>query len=309
MLRLGAMRERQKTRYDSAFRHSLPICQTGLSGLRGSPTDNVVRTLSICIVTYLPAPAVLAATLASLEAALLRLQAERGYTATLWIVDNSPRYNQASMPRRIPGEVHTLHGQGNIGFGRGHNLCLDREGGVGELHLVLNPDVELAEDALVAAVNFMESHPDCVLLSPDARADDGARQYLCKRYPSVLDLALRGFAPAWLKRCFDKRLAGYEMRERDTSTVCWAPPIVSGCFMMLRGDTFRRLGGFDPRFFLYFEDFDLSLRAATLGRIAAAPSVRIVHHGEHAARKGWKHVVMFARSGIQFFNKHGWRLS
>lgn len=96
------MRERQKTRYDSAFRHSLPICQTGLSGLRGSPTDNVVRTLSICIVTYLPAPAVLAATLASLEAALLRLQAERGYTATLWIVGQfaplQPGFNATTHP-------------------------------------------------------------------------------------------------------------------------------------------------------------------------------------------------------------------
>jgi GT2 family glycosyltransferase len=268
-----------------------------------------VRTLSICIVTYLPAPAVLSATLASLETALLRLQAERGYTTTLWIVDNSPLRSLPAMPLRIAGQVHTLHGQGNIGFGRGHNLCLDQEDGVGELHLILNPDVELDEDALVAAVGFMDNHPDCVLLSPDARADDGTRQHLCKRYPSVLDLALRGFAPAWLRRLFDKRLASYEMREQDPATVCWAAPIVSGCFMMLRGDAFRRLGGFDPQFFLYFEDFDLSLRAATLGRIAAVPSVRIVHHGGHAARKGWKHVVMFARSGAQFFNKHGWRLS
>lgn len=264
--------------------------------------------LSVCIVTYFSAPATLRATLVSLEKALLRLQAERGYTAALWVVDNSPCCGPPSMPPRFPGQVHTINGQGNIGFGRGHNLCLDREGGIGEFHLVLNPDVELAEDALLAAVDFMQEHPDCVLLSPDARSDDGARQYLCKRYPAVLDLALRGFAPTWLKRVFRKRLAGYEMRERDPAAVFWAAPIVSGCFMMLRGDAFRRLRGFDPRFFLYFEDFDLSLRAATLGRLASVPSVRIVHHGGYAARKGWRHVLMFVRSGVQFFNKHGWRL-
>ena len=299
----------RKTHYYSALCHSFPLRRIGLLGNGPSPIDNVVRSLSVCIVTYFSAPATLWATLASLERALLHLHAERGYTAALWVVDNSPRYTLPTLPQRIPGQVHTIHGHGNIGFGRGHNLCLEREDGIGALHLILNPDVELAEDALVAAIDFMESHPDCVLLSPDARSGDGARQYLCKRYPSVLDLALRGFAPTWLKRLFSKRLAGYEMRERDPAAVFWAAPIVSGCFMMLRGDAFRRLCGFDPRFFLYFEDFDLSLRAATLGRIASVPSVRIVHHGGYAARKGWKHVVMFARSGVQFFNKLGWRLS
>lgn len=274
-----------------------------------SPIDTFVRSLSVCIVTYCSAPATLWATLASLERALLHLQAERGYTVALWIVDNSPRYNLPTMPRSLPGRVLTIHGHGNIGFGRGHNLCLEREDRIGEFHLVLNPDVELADDALVAAVDFMEDHPDCVLLSPDARSEDGTRQYLSKRYPSVLDLALRGFAPTWLKRLFSKRLARYEMRERDPAAVFWAAPIVSGCFMMLRGDAFRRLRGFDPQFFLYFEDFDLSLRAATLGRIACVPSVRITHHGGYASRKGWRHLVMFARSGVQFFSKHGWRWS
>ena len=277
-----------------------------------------VPFLSVCIVTYEPDPAVLAATLASLDAALSTLQAERGCTASVRIVDNSA----AAAPRlpaqrRFDGPLRLIHGQGNIGFGRAHNLCLAETDGVGELHLVLNPDVELAADALVAAVDFMREHEDCVLASPASRDEDGTPQHLCKRHPSVLDLALRGFAPAWLKRRFDARLARYEMREKagqeDESGAVTAGahrdvPIVSGCFMLLRGEAFRRLGGFDPRFFLYFEDFDLSLRAAGLGRIVHVPAIRIVHHGGHAARKGWKHIRMFARSGFQFFDKHGWKL-
>ena len=267
-----------------------------------------VLSLSTSIVTYVPDLAVLARTLASLDRALSSLQAERGCEVSICIVDNSPVFELQALEHGFTGHIRFIGGQGNVGFGRGHNLCLAAPEEVGDLHLILNPDVELAPDALVAAIDFMHAHPDCVLASPAASSDSGERLSLCKRYPSVLDLGLRGFAPRWLKRRFDARLAQYEMRSTCTDGVSWDIPIVSGCFMLFRGEALRRLDGFDPRFFLYFEDFDLSLRAARLGRLAYVPSIRIIHYGGHAARKGWKHVAMFARSGVQFFNKHGWKL-
>ena len=85
------------------------------------------------------------------------------------------------------------------------------------------------------------------------------------------------------------------------------PPIVSGCFMLLRTPVLKQLGGFDPRYFLYFEDFDLSIRAARMTRIAYVPSVRITHLGGQAARKGLKHVRMFITSAYKFYSRHGWR--
>ncbi|WES91767.1 glycosyltransferase [Aeromonas hydrophila] len=90
-------------------------------------------------------------------------------------------------------------------------------------------------------------------------------------------------------------------------TCCGDPPIVSGCFMLFRTDVLQLLGGFDPRFFLYFEDFDISLRAGKISRIAYVPQVKVVHHGGHASRKGWRHIWMFGRSMVTFFNIHGWR--
>jgi GT2 family glycosyltransferase len=69
----------------------------------------------------------------------------------------------------------------------------------------------------------------------------------------------------------------------------------------------RAVGGFDERYFLYFEDFDLSLRLGEHGRLVFEPAMRIVHHGGYAARKGLRHVRYFLRSGIRFFNDHGWR--
>lgn len=76
--------------------------------------------------------------------------------------------------------------------------------------------------------------------------------------------------------------------------------IVSGCFMLFRTDALKALGGFDERYFLYFEDFDLSLRAQKLGRVVYYPGVRIQHYGGGAGRKGWRHIKMFLRSALTF---------
>lgn len=280
------------------------------SGAAGGAEPNGRPGLSVSIVVFRPDVALLEATLASLRQAIARARGAFD-TAELTLVDNGE--DRGSDPAALQAVARTLDeagvatrvlaGHGNVGYGSGHNLALDR---VGRLHLVLNPDVEIAPDALAAATAFMQAHPDCGLLSPAAFGPDGTRQFLCKRYPTVLDLLLRGFAPQALRRRFAVRLDRYEMRDAIGDAVAWDPPIVSGCFMLFRGSVFRELGGFDPRFFLYFEDFDLSLRAGRIARLAYVPTVRIVHHGGDAARKGLRHVGMFARSAFAFFSKHGW---
>ncbi|WP_178090050.1 glycosyltransferase family 2 protein [Plesiomonas shigelloides] len=195
----------------------------------------------------------------------------------------------------------------NPGFGIAHNHAI-RYGEEFRYHLILNPDLDVAPDALKSALEFMEQHPECGLLTPYATWGDGQVQRLCKRYPTVLDLFLRGFMPKFFRDLFAKRLSHYEMSDTlNDKDVYWDPPIVSGCFMLFRTEVLKKVGGFDPRFFLYFEDFDISLRTAKVSRIAYVPQVKVVHHGGHASRKGWRHIKMFGRSMITFFNIHGWR--
>lgn len=260
--------------------------------------------LSTAIVAYNPDTKLLSAVLDSLRRALI----EAGFAADspVHLIDNGGLPPRLEESVALPGlRVH--RGHGNLGFGRGHNLVLPEL--ESDLHLVLNPDAILEPDALARARDFLSANADCGLLVPEVRGPDGSRQYLCKRYPSVLDLVLRGFAPGWLRGRFARRLTRYEMRECDGTRVVWNPPIVSGCFMLWRTPILKRLNGFDPGYFLYFEDFDLSLRAAEITQIAYVPQVRIVHSGGHAARKGLRHQGHFLRSAVRFFSRHGWRIA
>jgi GT2 family glycosyltransferase len=270
--------------------------------------------LSATIVTFHPDPALLQRALRSLGGAIERAQA-RGLvsSAHVFVVDNG---DQASLDdsRAAAGAfaasssaLEVVHGHGNVGYGRANNLVLPRL--ESDVHLVMNPDVELDEEAIAAGIEALQSDDRIGLVAPDVRGSGGERQYLCKRYPSVWVLFLRGFAPPALRRACAATLDRYEMRDVLNARTYAPVPLASGCFMLVRTALFRTLGGFDPRFFMYFEDYDLSLRVGREAQVAFVPAARIVHHGGEAARKGPRHVSWFLRSAWRFFATHGWKIA
>jgi GT2 family glycosyltransferase len=275
-------------------------------------------TLTVSIVTYRPDLALLDRTLRTLAASLVAAR-EQGFmrAANVVLIDNTGTRASATAVVKVARDIfrdadvtmNYLHGHANIGYGAAHNLVM--HGGNTHFHLVLNPDVELAVDALPRAFRYLGDHAEIGALAPSSHREDGSREYVCKRYPTVLDLALRGFAPGVLRHLFRKRLDRYELRDLvdrvaigETITPI---PVMSGSFMFVRRKAIDATGGFDPGFFLYFEDFDWSVRLNRVVRTAYVPSVQIVHHGGGASKKGPRHVVYFFRSATRFFNKHGWR--
>lgn len=225
------------------------------------------------------------------------------------IVDNAAHEDGErfrSIFARLPGvdSKRLLCPDENLGYGRAHNLCMHQGG---DFHLILNPDVYLAEDAIFQGLQHLLSDKHCVLVAPTGVDQQQQPLFLAKRFPSVLDLALRGFAPQFIKQVFNKRLSHYQYTEQQTQTAPYPIQIASGCCMLVRTDAIQRIGGFDPAFFLYFEDFDLSLRLAKQGQLHCVPQMKIVHDGGNTARKGLWHIRQFIDSAKLFFNKHGWR--
>ncbi|HEY5861788.1 MAG TPA: glycosyltransferase family 2 protein [Casimicrobiaceae bacterium] len=274
-------------------------------------------SLQISIVTHRPDLKLLERCLRKLALAIAAGQ-EAGVMRTvhLALIDNSEDKAAAVGVTRLGKArfqdtgVHVtyLNGHANIGYGAAHNLVLHGTGS--DYHLVLNPDVELAPDALANGVRWLDEHPDVGALAPFARDGAGRPVFLCKRYPAMVDLFLRGFAPALMRRAFKRRLDRYEMRDilgKDPPQNVIGIPALSGAFMLVRRDAIDRTGGFDPKFFLYFEDFDWSVRLNLITKTAYVPSVQIGHHGGHASRKGPRHIGWFVRSGWRFYRLHGWK--
>jgi GT2 family glycosyltransferase len=293
---------------DPGARHDRPIPR---------PPFVLPSSLTVSIVTYRPDEALLGRCMASLAAAIAAARADAVLgSAAVALIDNSGDREVASRVIALGNEhfqasgvrLTYLHGHANIGYGAAHNLALHGTGT--DYHLVLNPDIELAPDALAAAMRWLDARPEIGAAVPAVAGPGGAAEYLCKRYPAVLDLALRGFAPRFVRGIFHRRLARYEMRDRiDPAGIDPVPdiPLLSGACMLVRRAAVDATGGFDPAFFLYFEDYDWSVRLNAVTRTAYLPAMRAVHHGGGAARKGLRHVAWFARSGARFYRKHGWR--
>jgi len=70
--------------------------------------------------------------------------------------------------------------------------------------------------------------------------------------------------------------------------------------MLCRTEILKKVGGFSEKYFLYFEDFDLSKKISKISDITYLPSVFIIHLGGKAAKKGLKHTYFFLVSAIKF---------
>lgn len=262
--------------------------------------------LATALVAYAPDFALLEEALAALGAAVARAReaGELGLARTI-LVDHGPgaasRARLAELAARHGAEL--LAPGANRGFGAGQNLAL--RGAREAVLLALNPDAVLDAGALAAGLRALREDPRVALVAPRVDTGAGEPAHLCKRDPDPWTLFLRGFGPPWLRRRHRARLDRYAMADLDPSRAADVP-LASGCCMLLRGDAFRAAGGFDERFFLYFEDFDLcrALRAAG-GSIRYLPEMRVRHHPGGAAAKGWRHRRLFAAAAWKYFRKHG----
>ncbi len=220
----------------------------------------------------------------------------------IYLVDNSPTAGLAAMARRF--DAHYLHLPGNPGYGSGHNVAIREAMRAGSrYHAVMNPDIHFSKDVLHVLVDYMEGNRDIGLLAPRVTYPDGRPQYVCKLLPNPADMLVRRFLPALHQS--SGRQANYELRHSGYDKVMNVP-VLSGCFMLLRTSLLPLTGLFDERFFMYFEDVDLTRRIGMIARTVFYPHVGIVHE---YAKGSYRDAVLLRhhlRSAVRYFNKWGW---
>lgn len=222
--------------------------------------------------------------------------------AKVYLIDNSPLAFDTFGSWTPPERVTIIRTGLNLGYGTGHNIAIRDSMRRHRYHLVSNPDIQLGDKVIETLYETMQSRPDVGLIMPEVVGPDGERHYLCKRAPSPLD-----YLPAWLvsKAWRAKRRAYLEMRDHNYDGEL-NPQCLSGCFMFLRSAVFQRIEPFDERFFMYFEDFDLSRRIRGVARNLYFPFVRVVHEHRSGHRHSLRLLKVFGMSAFKYFNKWGW---
>jgi GT2 family glycosyltransferase len=222
--------------------------------------------------------------------------------ARVYVLDNSPPSFDAFRDWVSDERVSLITGHGNFGYGRANNLAIRESVALHKYHLVCNPDISVHAGAIRTLYELMESRPEVGLCMPRVVGTDGDVQHLCKRSPVPLDYLSRLLPPrSWSQR----RRQRMEMLDRSYDQEMEVD-CLSGCFMFFRSSVLRALEGFDERFFLYFEDFDLSQRSRRIAVNLYYPGAEVVHVHAREHRRSWRVRLHFIMSAIHYFNKWGW---
>lgn len=217
------------------------------------------------------------------------------------IIDNSSDSATEKLAAQYaPRVTYTPHP--NTGYGDAHNVALRRTLNAGtQYHLVINSDVYFAAGTLEKCLEYMEAHPEAGQLIPHTSFPDGREQHVCHPLPTPLDMLMRGFLP---KGWFASRRRRYNLTDRDPAQVI-NPPYHHGCFMLLRTEALRIAGLFDPRYFMYPEDIDLTRRIHRYSRTVYYPGATIVHAHRAESKTSCRMRKIHIVNMLKYFQKWG----
>jgi GT2 family glycosyltransferase len=211
-------------------------------------------------------------TLACVESAL----ADTSAAKRVVVVDNASTDGTADALRERFGEdVDIVAGARNVGFGSACNTGSARVSDVRHV-LFLNADTRVRPGALGALVAALDDGAGAA--GPAIVGDDGEAQPSVRGHPTRLALLHQHTALRFL-RVGVAAYGRYKRPECEPDAV----PVVMGAALAVHGDVLRSLGGFDERYFLYFEEADLCRRVADSGRAVRFVDAAVVEHAGGAS--------------------------
>ncbi|MGL5972181.1 MAG: glycosyltransferase [Oscillospiraceae bacterium] len=217
----------------------------------------------------------------------------------LYISDNKSTDNTISLIRetfkRFLGDtLIVIEGKENKGYGHGHNRVL----GIIESkhHIIINPDIIIDSNIIDGLSKYLDENLDVSIVTPKILNMDKTVQYLPKIKPKFIYL-LSGRLPFLKKYRDDYTMKNYKFSKPTSIDFC------TGCFMFLRTDLFKKVNGFDTRYFMYFEDADLTLTFKKYGDIIFHPNFHIYHKWERSGAKKLKFFIIQIDSMFKFLRK------
>lgn len=239
-----------------------------------------------------------------LEQALKSVQkATESIDAEVFVVDNNSVDGSAEMVKAKFPSVILIENKENVGYSKANNQGILQSSG--EYILLLNPDTVLEENTLSKCCNFMDKHPKAGALG--VKMVDGKGNFLPESKRGLPDFWVSIYKLLSLNKLFpnSKRFGKYYLSYLGQEEI-HEVDILVGAFMFMRKKVLDQVGLLDERFFMYWEDTDLSYRITKAGyKNFYYPETTIIHYkGESSKRYTAKFIFIFYRSMMLFVKKH-----
>lgn len=218
-------------------------------------------------------------------------EAMRDLDAEIIVADSETQEETSLLMREDFPEVRFFPHKKNIGMGALANIgvCEAR----GEYLFLINYDCIINKEAIIELAHYLKEHKEVGLIAPKVLNYDGTLQRTMFRFYDLLTVVYRrtflGNMPF-----ARKHLSRFTMEREDSNDIL-EPDWVMGSAIMVRTREIQAMGGFDPRFFMYFEDTDLCRRYwENEKKVVYFPYAQIYHfHGKGSASTNLVQSLLF----------------
>lgn len=180
------------------------------------------------------------------------------------------------------------------GFAANHNAAL--LGRSSRWYAVVNPDIRIGSDVFGALIDRAQNDAAAGLIAPGVIGPDGTLQ----------DSARKLLTPARLVTRIGRKLAirGPSQEPIIRQELDW----IAGMFLIIRGNAFEAINGFDERFFLYCEDMDICVRLQLAGyRIEYERNIEVIHDARRSSHRSATHLRWHVASILRaWFSQSFW---
>ena len=200
----------------------------------------------------------------------------KGVNMEVFVVDNNSADDSSAMVQLDFPSIRLIANNRNLGFAAANNQAFALA--TGRYIILLNPDAYIRPASIEHCIAFMELNPQCGLaggkiISPEGRLEPSAR-----RFPSALSklLTLSGLSGKFPRSPILNRHEFGGFAHDHPLEVDWVP----GTFTIVRKEMLDTIGAFDERFYIYYEETDLCLRAKKAGwKVFFIPDAEVMHIG------------------------------
>jgi N-acetylglucosaminyl-diphospho-decaprenol L-rhamnosyltransferase len=223
-----------------------------------------------------------------------------GGTYEVIIIDNYSTDNSVKIIKENFSSFNLICSKVNLGFGKANNLAVKQARGANLLFL--NTDAILIENTPKILSEYLSQHLDAAAVGSRITFKDGTYQLSCGKLPNLAIELLYRVRAALDRRWHRIFSSFYDRQYSNVREVGW----LTGACLMIRRDVFEQIGGFDEKFFMYFEDKDICKRVCEAGfKVIYYPHTSVIHLLGGSSEGVKKSVNTYYRdSQLYYYQKH-----